>query len=79
MARSRPARRGATVAVHSMQGYAGGFIGPLAVGWTLDLSGGMWPLGWGLGFLVIAVLMAGALVAFLMIRPRELKGDRAAG
>ncbi|UYN93611.1 MAG: MFS transporter [Enhydrobacter sp.] len=71
-----PARRGATLAVHSMLGYAGGFVGPLAIGWTLDLSGGMSPLGWGLSFLVIAVLMAGALVAFLIIRPRELEGDR---
>ncbi len=71
-----PARRGATLAVHSMLGYAGGFIGPLAVGWTLDLSGGMSALGWGLGFLVIAVLMAAALAAFLVIRPRDLEGDR---
>jgi MFS family permease len=71
-----PARRGATLAVHSMLGYAGGFVGPLAIGWTLDLSGGMSPLGWGLSFLVIAVLMAGALAAFLIIRPRELEGDR---
>jgi len=72
-----PARRGATLAVHSMLGYAGGFIGPLAVGWTLDLSGGMSSLGWGLGFLVIAVLMAMALAAFLIIRPRDLEGDSA--
>jgi len=72
-----PARRGATLAVHSMLGYAGGFVGPLAVGWTLDLSGGMSSLGWGLGFLVIAVLMAMALAAFLIIRPRDLEGDSA--
>jgi len=72
-----PARRGATLAMHSMLGYAGGFVGPLAVGWTLDLSGGMSPLGWGLGFLVIAVLTAMALVAFVILRPRELEGDRA--
>jgi MFS family permease len=72
-----PARRGATLAVHSMLGYAGGFVGPLAIGWTLDLSGGMSPLGWGLSFLVIAVLMALALIAFTILRPRELEGDRA--
>jgi len=71
-----PARRGATLAVHSMLGYAGGFIGPLAIGWTLDLSGGMSPLGWGLSFAVIAALMALALVAFIILRPRELEGDR---
>ena len=70
-----PARRGATLAVHSMLGYGGGFIGPLAVGWTLDLAGGMSPAAWGLAFGVVAVLMALAL-AFLAIRPRELEGDR---
>ncbi len=74
-----PARRGATLAVHSMLGYAGGFVGPLAIGWTLDLSGGMSPLGWGLAWSVIALLMVPALVAFLYIRPRELEGDRGAG
>lgn len=72
-----PARRGATLAVHSMLGYAGGFVGPLAIGWTLDLSGGMSPLGWGLSFAVIAALMALALIAFTLLRPRELEGDQA--
>ena len=73
-----PARRGATLAVHSMLGYAGGFVGPLAIGWTLDLSGGMSPLGWGLSFAVIAALMLMALVAFAILRPRDLEGDRPA-
>jgi MFS family permease len=73
---AEPSRRGATLAVHSMLGYAGGFVGPLAVGWTLDLAGGMSPLAWGLAFLVIAVLMVAALASFLAIRPRELEGDR---
>ena len=59
-----------------MLGYAGGFVGPLAVGWTLDLAGGMSPLGWGLCYLLVAVLMALALAAFIAIRPRELEGDR---
>src|SRR5204862_8288982 len=43
-----PARRGATLAVHSMLGYGGGFIGPLAIGWTLDAAGGMSQVAWGL-------------------------------
>ena len=73
---AEPARRGATLAVHSMLGYAGGFVGPLIVGWTLDLAGGMSPLAWGLAFAVVAVLMAAALAIFLAIRPRELEGDR---
>jgi predicted MFS family arabinose efflux permease len=71
-----PARRGATLAVHSMLGYAGGFVGPLAIGWTLDAAGGMSPLAWGLAFGVVAVLMALAMAVFIAIRPRELEGDR---
>lgn len=71
-----PARRGATLAVHSMLGYAGGFVGPLAVGWVLDLSGGMSPLGWGLAFGLVATLMTLAVATFISIRPREVAGDR---
>ena len=73
---AEPARRGATLAVHSMLGYAGGFVGPLLVGWVLDLSGGMSQLGWGLSFLSVAVLMVLALITFSIIRPRELEGDK---
>jgi predicted MFS family arabinose efflux permease len=76
---AEPSRRGATLAVHSMLGYAGGFVGPLLVGWMLDLSGGMSQAGWGIAFLSVAFLMAFALVTFLVIRPRELEGDRQRG
>jgi hypothetical protein len=37
---AEPGRRGATLAVHSTLGYAGGFLGPLVLGATLDLFGG---------------------------------------
>jgi len=73
---AEPARRGATLAVHSTLGYAGGFVGPLVVGWTLDLAGGMSPMAWGLAFLVVAVLMLGALGVFLLLKPANLAGDR---
>ena len=73
---AEPSRRGATLAVHSMLGYAGGFVGPLMIGFTLDLAGGMSRVAWGAAFLVVAVLMLLALVAFRLIRPRELAGDR---
>ncbi|MDP1840347.1 MAG: MFS transporter [Reyranella sp.] len=73
---AEPSRRGATLAVHSTLGYAGGFVGPLVVGFTLDLAGGMSPMAWGLAFLVVSVLMALALGVFLFMRPRELDGDR---
>lgn len=71
-----PARRGATLAVHSTLGYAGGFVGPLVVGWTLDLAGGMSPMAWGLAFASIGMLILMTLVAFLMMRPANLVGDR---
>ena len=59
-----------------MLGYAGGFVGPLVIGWTLDAAGGMSPLAWGLAFGVVAILMALAMAVFIAIRPRELEGDR---
>lgn len=71
-----PARRGATLAVHSMLGYAGGFVGPLMIGWVLDLAGGMSRLAWGLAFLSVAALMLLELVVFVLMRPRGLDGDR---
>lgn len=73
-----PARRGATLAVHSTLGYAGGFVGPLIVGFILDLAGGMSRGAWGTAFVAVAVLMAAALAAFRLMRPRELAGDRGA-
>jgi predicted MFS family arabinose efflux permease len=73
---AEPSRRGATLAVHSTLGYAGGFVGPLAVGWVLDLYGGPSPAGWAAAFLLIALLGLAALVAFVVMRPRELSGDR---
>ncbi len=73
---AEPSRRGATLAVHSMLGYAGGFVGPLLVGWMLDLSGGMSQVGWGIAFLSVAMLMVCALVTFWLLRPSELEGDR---
>jgi predicted MFS family arabinose efflux permease len=76
---AEPARRGATLAIHSMLGYAGGFVGPLMVGWILDLAGGMSRLAWGAAFLAIGVLVLLALAAFSIIRPRELAGDRGGG
>ena len=46
--------RGATMGLHSMSGYAGGFIGPLGVGLVLDLSGGA--QGWGFAFGHLALI-----------------------
>jgi MFS family permease len=43
-------RRGATMGLHSMCGYAGGFVGPIGVGVALDLAGPEAVLGWALAF-----------------------------
>jgi MFS family permease len=72
---AEPARRGATLAVHSTLGYAGGFVGPLIVGIILDLGGGMSRTAWGLAFLAVAIVMLGGLAVFWRMRPRELPGD----
>jgi predicted MFS family arabinose efflux permease len=73
---AEPSRRGATLAVHSMLGYVGGFVGPLIVGFVLDWQGGMSVSAWAAAFTLIAVLMLLALAAFLLLRPRALAGDR---
>lgn len=74
-----PARRGATLAVHSMLGYAGGFVGPLMIGWVLDSAGGMSATAWGLAFAAVAATMVLALAAFAWLRPADLAGDKAGG
>jgi MFS family permease len=54
-----PARRGATMAVHTTLGSAMAFVSPLASGLALDLSGGGATLGsWAAGFLVLGVGVA---------------------
>lgn len=71
-----PQRRGATLALHSMAGYAGGFVGPLVIGWILDRAGGMSTTAWGLAFLHVALVGLIGQVAFVALRPRDLVGDR---
>jgi MFS family permease len=71
-----PERRGATLAVHSMLGYGGGFVGPLAVGWALDLAGGMSRIGWGAAYLSVAAMALVSLILFTVMNPREIEGDR---
>jgi MFS family permease len=70
--------RGATLAVHSTLGYAGGFVGPLMIGWILDLAGGRSVLGWGLAFAHVAVVMLVGPLALLVLRPQAMAGDRGA-
>jgi MFS family permease len=64
--------RGAAMGLHSMAGYAGGFLGPLGVGMILDLAGAQSVLGWGLAFGHLAVVtLAGLLVLRVLGRPRR--------
>ena len=73
---AEPGRRGATLAVHSTLGYAGGFLGPLVLGATLDLAGGASVLGWGLAFGHVTVALVLGTLAFVWLRPADLAGDR---
>jgi predicted MFS family arabinose efflux permease len=74
---AEPSRRGATLAVHSSLGYFGGFIGPLAIGWVLDLAGGnSTAAAWASSFFLLAATMLGALITFLAMRPSGLAGDK---
>ena len=64
VAMAAPGQRGATLAVHSILGFGAGFIGPLAVGFVLDLAGGTGSrLAWGFAFLTMGVGSAAALAA----------------
>lgn len=57
-----PHLRGATMGLHSMSGYTGGFLGPLGVGLVLDAFGGNSVTGWGLGFGHLAIITLGGLL-----------------
>ena len=73
---AEPGQRGATLAVHSTLGYAGGFLGPLALGAVLDLLGGASVLGWGVAFGHVTVALLLGALAFVWLRPADLAGDR---
>jgi MFS family permease len=65
-------RRGATMGLHSMCGYAGGFVGPPLAGFVLDLAGRDRLLGWGLAFGHLAVItLLGLAVLLWFARPRH--------
>jgi MFS family permease len=73
---AEPGRRGATLAVHSTLGYAGGFLGPLALGAMLDLFGGPSVLSWGIAFGHVTIALLLGTLAFVWLRPADLAGDR---
>ena len=69
-----PHLRGATMGLHSMSGYGGGFIGPLGVGFVLDLLGGNSVTGWGLAFGHIAVITLMGL--FILRKLGRIESDK---
>ena len=61
-----PGQRGATMAVHTLIGFAGAFTGPLVFGVVLDVAGGGGSLlAWGLAFATsgLAVVVGSLAVA----------------
>ncbi len=79
LAASRPGEQGATLAVHSILGFLGGAIGPLAAGFALDLGGGLANAhAWTWAFAAIAAGSLLAVVASLLVPgPRALSAVRA--
>jgi MFS family permease len=71
-----PGKRGATLAVHAVMGYSGGFIGPLVLGVLLDMLGGETVMNWGFAFGHIAIVMMIGPLAIAILKPRALAGDR---
>ena len=76
---AEPGRRGASLAIHAMLGYGGGFVGPLTLGILLDTLGGETVLNWGIAFGHIAVVMMIGPIALRILKPKELPGDRPNG
>lgn len=77
---ARPDERGATMALHTFLGFGGGFVGPLLLGVTLDLTGGGETVAsWGIAFTVIATLTLIGPPALLWLvrgeRPASVAAD----
>ena len=69
-------QRGVTLAAHSIVGFGGGLLGPLAVGIVLDVSAG-WgePASWLAGFLTMALGSLAGLVLLAWWRPPSESGQ----
>ncbi|MDP1839355.1 MAG: MFS transporter [Reyranella sp.] len=69
---SDPARRGAALAVYALTGFTTGFLGPAAVGLSLDWFGGIDSrLGWTAAFLTMSIGSAAAGLAVWKARHAE--------
>ena len=64
-----PGRQGATLAVHSIFGFTGGFFGPLVFGITLDATGGGSSVtSWGIAFVSLGLAIATGPLFLLLTR-----------
>jgi MFS family permease len=70
VAAARPGRRGATMAVHAVLGFAAAGIGPIVLGRLLDLSGGgESATSWGLAFASVAAVGVLGPLALRLVAP----------
>lgn len=71
--------RGATMALHSLIGFTGAVVGPLAVGLVLDMAGGHTSLlAWGLGFGAMGAGAALGAAALWLVSARQAAVGEAA-
>lgn len=73
VAAADPRYRGATMAMHSMIGFVGSFIGPLAFGAVLDAGGGEENgMAWAIAFASLsAVILIGPVLMMTIARQAE--------
>ncbi len=71
-----PGLRGATMALHSTLGFAGGAAGPFVIGFTLDHAGGSSsPMAWTMAFGQMALIALICPILIRVMRPRGAPGD----
>jgi MFS family permease len=73
VAAADPRYRGATMAMHSMIGFVGSFLGPLAFGAVLDAGGGEQSgMAWGIAFASLsAIILIGPVLMMTLARRAE--------
>lgn len=76
VAQARPGQSGATMALHSLLGFAAASLGPLAFGLTLDIGGDHAAGSWFTGFAILALGVAcGPAILSLMLKPHDSESD----
>lgn len=77
VAQARPGQSGATMALHSLLGFAAASLGPLAFGLVLDAGGDHAAGSWFAGFAILALGVAsGPLILKTMLKSDEHQGQR---